>query len=514
MAPSEPRKIAIVGGGLTGITSFWALQSSCHDVHLFEASPALGGHMKSWLFESRGNQVQVDQELPTFNPEACPNLVSLLYHLRIPTTAVPFSFGVLDDTSIFKWHISIVKSILLSPQILCKLETYRLLLDVVSLRYLGADVLAYPATELTSAQDLADIYLAEKSYSNNFRDRYLTPLVSMLWRTNAGRYLPHIPIKALVRSLNDHQVLSRCETVPRWRRIDPGVRYLIEAMIKHLPHEKLHLRTRVQEVIGRSKAQYDLVTSGGKQSLFEEFDHIIFTVDGPEILQLLGSTVNTEERDILRGLGVARNIAILHSDKPSTSDSAVPGHNYIMASRNFRRPEFSPPMSCLRYDINVLQDVPTSRFGDVLITLNPLSPPHPSFVQGVWEFTEPEPTAESLGAQSRLPSIQNTRGLSYGFCWTGRGLLEDAITSGLRMAVEDLGATVPFNVAFHSEPLASTDFSDRCPAIRVHLIKTVLQAIRFLVVVLEIILLLLGRVHTPGSKVRARLSLFRILRSS
>ncbi|KAJ0426414.1 hypothetical protein BJY00DRAFT_84999 [Aspergillus carlsbadensis] len=514
MAPSEPRKIAIVGGGLTGITSFWALQSSCHDVHLFEASPALGGHMKTWLFENRGNQVQVDQELPTFNPEACPNLVSLLYYLGIPTTAVPFSFGVLDDTSIFKWHISIVKSILLCPQILCKLETYRLLLDIVSLRYLGADALAHPVTDLASAQDLADIYLAGKGYSNNFRDRYLTPLLSMLWRTNAGRYLSHIPIKALTQSLNDHQILSTCETVPRWRRIDPGVRYLIEAMIKHLPRENLHLRTKVQEVIRHSRGKFDLVISGGKQSHFDDFDHIIFTVDGREILQLLGSRVDAEERDIVRSLGVARNIAILHSDKPSTKHNAIPGHNYIMASRNLRQSEFTPPMSCLRYDINVLQDVPTSRFGDVLITLNPLSPPHPSFVQGVWEFTEPEPTAESLGAQSRLPSIQNTRGISYGFCWTGRGLLEDAITSGLRMAVEDLGATVPFNIAFHSEPLASTEILNRRPGIRVHLIKTILQAVRFLVVVLEIMLLLLGRVHTPGSKVRARFSFIRILRSS
>jgi predicted NAD/FAD-binding protein len=83
MAPSEPRKIAIVGGGLTGITSFWALQSSCHDVHLFEASPALGGHMKSWLFESRGNQVQVDQELPTFNPEACRQYCSHSFALGV-----------------------------------------------------------------------------------------------------------------------------------------------------------------------------------------------------------------------------------------------------------------------------------------------------------------------------------------------------------------------------------------------------------------------------------------------
>ncbi|KAL2857897.1 hypothetical protein BJY01DRAFT_69744 [Aspergillus pseudoustus] len=514
MALSEPRKVAIIGGGLTGVASFWALQSSRHDVYLFEASPALGGHMKSFLFESRGNQVQVDLEPPTFNPEACPNLVSLLYYLKIPTTSVPFTFGALDESSVTKWHISILRSIFLCPQILCKLETYRLLLDVLSLRYLGADALVSPASEFVGAEYLADNYLAEKGYSNNFRDRYLTPLLSMLWRTNAGRYLPHIPIKALARSLRDHQLLSTCELIPRWRRIDPGVRHLIEAMVRHLPHDKVYLQTKVHKVTQHSTSQYDLLTSGDKQSHVKDFDHVIFTVDGPEILQLLGPTIDAEEKDILRSLSVTRNIAILHSENSPMGENAVPGHNYIMASRNRQKPDFVPPMTCLTYDVNALQDISTSRFGDVLITLNPLSPPHPSLVQGVWEFTEPEPTAGSLEAQSRLPLIQNKRGLSYGFCWTGRGVLEDAITSGLRMAVEDLGATIPFNVVSHSEPLGTTDCSKRRPGIRIHLIKTALQALRVLVVALEIILLLLGRVHTPGSKARARLSLSRILRPS
>ena len=71
MGVSKQRKVAIVGGGLTGIATFWALQGSGVDVHLFEASPALGGHMKTLLLESNNNQAQVDLELPTFNPNAC-----------------------------------------------------------------------------------------------------------------------------------------------------------------------------------------------------------------------------------------------------------------------------------------------------------------------------------------------------------------------------------------------------------------------------------------------------------
>ncbi|KAL2835180.1 hypothetical protein BDW59DRAFT_4785 [Aspergillus cavernicola] len=500
MELSKPRKVAIVGGGLTGIAAFWALQGSCHDVHMFEASSTLGGHMKTLLLESSGNQVQVDLEMPTFNPKACPNLVSLLYHLMIPTTAAPFSFGVLEDTAVLKWHISILKSIILCPQILCKLETYRLLLDAVSLRYLGANVLAKPAPEAADVQDLTDNYLSDNGYSESFRDRYLVPLLSMLWRTNAGRFLPRLPVKALARSLSDHQLLSTYETMPKWRRIDPGVRRLIEAMTKHFPREKLHLQTKVSEIARHSKSQYNIVTFDGQQS---RFDHVILTVDGLEILRLLGSTVNAEEKDILQGLGVTRNIGVLHSEYPSITDNATPGYNYIMASRDHQQQDLAPPKSCLMYDVNIIQDIPASRFGDVLVTLNPLSPPHPSVVQAVWEFTEAEPSADSLHAQSLLSSIQNKRGLSYGFCWTGRGLLEDAITSGLRMVVGDLGATVPFPVIFHPEPLASVESLPRRSGLWDNMIKTTLQAVRLLVLVSEILLLLLVRLH---SQVRARLS--------
>ncbi|KAL4792135.1 hypothetical protein BDV19DRAFT_280923 [Aspergillus venezuelensis] len=494
MGVSKQRKVAIVGGGLTGIATFWALQGSGVDVHLFEASPALGGHMKTLLLESDNNQAQVDLELPTFNPNASPNLSSLLHLLGIFTTAVPFSFGVLDDTSVFKWHISILRSILLSPWILFKLETYRLLLDAITLSCLGAEVLASPKSKKGDNVS-AESYLSKEGYCENFRDRYLTPLLSTLWRTNAGRFLSSLPVTALVRSLSDHQLLSTCEAAPKWRRIDPGVRHLITTMTRHFPPEKLHLQSKVDEVTRRSKTQFDLVTSKGK---YMHFDHVVLTVDAHEILRLLGSTVTAEEKSVLQALGVTRNIAVLHSDPRPVSSTAAPGSNFIMASRDHRRQDLIPPKSCMRYDVNALQDIPASRFGDFFITLNSISPPHPSLVHGVWEYTEPEPSLSSLTAQARLASIQNTRGLSYGFCWTGRGVLEDAITSGFRIAIEHLGAMVPFDVVFHPHPLDRSEFEHRREGIRHHLVKIALQAIRGSVLLLEIVLLLLGHVRGAG----------------
>ncbi|KKK22800.1 hypothetical protein AOCH_002205 [Aspergillus ochraceoroseus] len=512
MSPSEPKRVAIVGGGLTGIASFWALRNSSHDVHLFEASSVLGGHMKTLPFESNGNQVEVDLELPSFNPKACPNLVSLLNYLGIATTAVPFSFGASDGTQSFKWYSSILKSVLLCPQMLWNKQACRLLLDAICFRHLAVTVLTDESrgSEPPKVEDLTETYLSDEGYSNSFRDKYLAPLLSMLWRTNAGRFLARFPVKALARCLSDHDLLCTDGMKPKWWRIDLGVGHFIKTMVKDLPHEKIYLQTRVNEITRHSKSNYGLVTCDGQESLF---DHVILTVDGNEIIRILGSTATTGEKEIIQCLGVTRNIVILHSDH-SMEPGGILDCNYIIASQEQPRRDFFSPKSCARYNLNTLQNIPTSLFGQVLITFNPLAPPHPSLVQGVWEFTEPEPTAESLYAQALLPSIQNKRGLSYSFWWTGRGILEDAITSGFRIAIEDLGAEVPFAVDFHPQPLDSTEFFARQVGLQENLTRTVLQAFRVLVIVLEITLLLLTRLYTPGLKIRARRTVFRALKSS
>jgi hypothetical protein len=43
-----------------------------------------------------------------------------------------------------------------------------------------------------------------------------------------------------------------------------------------------------------------------------------------------------------------------------------------------------------------------------------------------------------------LPQIQNTRGISYCGAWTKYGFHEDGFSSGLKVAQEHLGATLPF----------------------------------------------------------------------
>jgi len=55
------KRVAIVGSGCSGIGALWALKSTDHEVHLFEAESRLGGHTNTVIFNgSNGNETQVD----------------------------------------------------------------------------------------------------------------------------------------------------------------------------------------------------------------------------------------------------------------------------------------------------------------------------------------------------------------------------------------------------------------------------------------------------------------------
>ncbi len=53
------KKVAIVGGGCSGIAALWALKNTDHDVYLYEAADRLGGHTNTveWRYGERTTNV-------------------------------------------------------------------------------------------------------------------------------------------------------------------------------------------------------------------------------------------------------------------------------------------------------------------------------------------------------------------------------------------------------------------------------------------------------------------------
>lgn len=54
------KRVAVVGSGCSGLAAIWALKSTEHEVHLYEAGERLGGHTNTVGFEYRGQKTNVD----------------------------------------------------------------------------------------------------------------------------------------------------------------------------------------------------------------------------------------------------------------------------------------------------------------------------------------------------------------------------------------------------------------------------------------------------------------------
>ena len=65
---------------------------------------------------------------------------------------------------------------------------------------------------------------------------------------------------------------------------------------------------------------------------------------------------------------------------------------------------------------------------------------------------------QAIRAQSLLPTIQNTRGISFAGAWTKYGFHEDGFTSGLRAAAALAGpsAKLPFEIVAVDRPPNAT----------------------------------------------------------
>ncbi|KAL2003639.1 hypothetical protein VTN02DRAFT_3023 [Thermoascus thermophilus] len=493
------KRVAIVGGGCSGVTAFWALRHSGCDVHLFEASGHLGGgRLDSLPYEKDGRTVHVDTGIVLFNEHASPNLDALLDHIGIRTSDARLSFGVSRGESTLQWGNGLLKDILSRPATLWSLKTWQTLFDIIRFRYLAVDVLAdetqadggYQLHRDGYPQSVRD-YLSKKEYSDSFYEDYLVPLLSVLWRrTDVARSLSNFPIKALVRFMYDHQLLSVSRTVPRWRVVKGGASQLIQTLSKDFSAEKVHLKTRVVHVQQPGKNGAFILHTADGQS--HPFDHIILAVHAEEILKIMHSALDSKERYVLRGLRTSKTVAVLHSDSSfmPNREQAWPTCNYFTDPCS--HPRISSRHPCLTYCVNTLQDIPVSIFGRIFITLNPFTPPHPRLVQGVWEYTDAELSVATLQARDLLPTIQNTRGISYCGRWAGHGFYEDAVTSGLQVAREHLGARLPFQLTDHrAESIPTLGW-------RVRITRVVLRLIRLYVALLRLFVGLLDLIGVPS----------------
>lgn len=475
---SKPR-IAIVGSGVAGLAAAWALnEHSNAEVHIYEADNRPGGHANTVKFkrpDASGKDVEevdVDTGFIVCNPPSYPNFLKFLAlpDIRVPVVPTEMTFSVSRDRGEFEWAGKDPTTLFCQIQNLLRSGMWRMIWDILRFNASAQSLIE----EHESAPNSADSgkaelsigdYLQRNGYSNEFIDDYLIPMTAAIWSTPPDTCALDFPAHTLIRFMHNHHLLQ-VTGKPKWLTIPGGSHRYVKRVISKLPGSQLHLSTPVTAISTTphsSKVTLQLPTGT------EEFDHVILATHSDTSLKMLqnGSGMTANEEAILGSFAWNQNRAVLHTDvnlMPKRR-AAWSCWNYLTFSEINSQGEKRANVNevALTYCMNHLQHISEETHGPVLVTLNPPFEPNPDLVVASSPYEHPVMSAQSIHAQSELPSIQNVRGISYAGAWTKYGFHEDGFTSGLKAAssipLPQLRVSLPF-------PIASPDRASGSATIR------------------------------------------------
>ncbi|KAK4688090.1 uncharacterized protein P7C73_g2028, partial [Tremellales sp. Uapishka_1] len=468
-------RVAIVGSGVSGLSALWLLNEySDHQVNIYEKGDYVGGHTHTVEFSREGKEpCDVDTGFIVLNPPTYPNLLRFLKHLHIPLLKTEMTFAISRDQGVFEWAGEGLGGVFCQLGNVFNPRLYRMIFDILRFNLFALDLLKSEEGKVGRELSIGE-YLDREGYGDGFKEDYLLPMTAAIWSTPADKAALDFPALTLIRFFHNHHLLQLTGK-PKWLTVKGGSKKYVDAVLSKLPRENLHLNTEIVSVSSHAEG----VTLEEASGVRHVYDHVILATHSDTTLDMLrrGGGVTSEEEKILSPCQWSTNEAVLHWDEKlmPIRRRAYSAWNYLTSTS---APASKPKTTSsnvdtvsLTYDMNILQHLPEEKHGLVLVTLNPITPVDESKVIGKWTYHHPMFSNQSVAAQKLLPTIQNTRNISYGGAWTSYGFHEDGFTSGMRIAT-----SAPFN-AVPPFPLKPATRKIHTPSVGEHIARLLVVGI-------------------------------------
>lgn len=417
-----PQKIAIIGGGISGLSAAWLLARH-HHITLYEASPRLGGHARTVMAGRRGN-VAVDTGFIVFNYVNYPHLTSLFRDLDVPVQRSNMSFGVSLDNGRVEYALRSLDTLFAQRSNLLRPGVHRMIRDILRFNA-RAEAMAQERAGLT-----IDRLIAELGLGSGFRDHYLYPICGAIWSTPA-RQIGGFPAETLLRFLSNHALMSRSGQHQWWTVTGGSVAY-VERLVERLVASGVTLRKATPvRAVTRSDAAVTLHADGARES----FDHVILACHADQALALL-TDPSPDEAAALGAVRFQDNRAVLHADP-----AVMPRHRRCWSAWIYRADTLRSERAVgVTYWMNHLQSLPED--DPLFVTLNPGASIDPRRIYDETTFRHPVFDQAAIAAQSRLRGMQGMRQTWFAGAWLRHGFHEDGFASAARIARQLLPATV------------------------------------------------------------------------
>lgn len=424
------RRVAVVGGGVAGLTAAHVLQREC-DVSLFEADDRLGGHAHTHeLVDDDGATVNVDTGFIVFNRRTYPYLLRLFDELGVASQESDMSMSIRCQGCGLEYAGGRgLAGIFPTWRTALRVRYLRMLWEVVRFHRRARAVLAHGDDQQT-----LDQFVTTYRFSSYFVAHFLTPLVAAVWSVapeQAGRY----PAAYLFQFLAHHGMLQVTGS-PVWRTVTGGSARYVELVAKGLT--QVRVSARVQDV-RKVNNGVDITVDGS----VEHYDAAVIATHAHQALAMLARPTELETR-ALGGVRYSNNLTLLHRDTSvlPRSRRAAASWNYLgPAGCGSRRPlahRRASPVSVdgqrvhVSYDLNRLQRLSTAT--RYLVTLNDEATVPAEQIISRMAYEHPIYTPETRAAQALLPQCSDHL-LAFAGAYHGWGFHEDGARSGVAAAL-------------------------------------------------------------------------------
>ena len=406
------RRIAVVGGGISGLVAAYLLHSDCH-ITLFEANDYIGGHTHTLKADQDGRSYAVDTGFIVFNEPNYPQFNRLLQHLGVASQPTQMGFSVKCDRTGLEYASTPLSSLLAQRRNALRPSFYRMLADILRFNREAPELLRDP----NDATTLGD-YLADNGYSKAFVQHHIIPLGAALWSALPDR-MDEFPAHYFVQFFANHAFLQVRGRTP-WRVIKGGSQCYVEALIRPF-RERIRVNCPVVSVRRLHQGVEVRPRNGGP----EHFDEVILAVHSDQALRILADPTPVERR-VLGAMPYQANDVVLHTDA-----SVLPKRRRAWASWNYYIPPDKGCPATVTYNMNILQSLASHQ--PFCVSLNRTDDIAPEQIIARMTYHHPVYSPASVAAQKQRSRIDGADRVHYCGAYWGFGFHEDGVVSALEV---------------------------------------------------------------------------------
>ena len=430
-----PRKIAIIGGGVSGLGTAWALHQhpDRFDFRVFEANPELGGNaVTADMPQADGSSIPFDISVTACIPTVYHHILLLTRQLGVKLVDTKFSYSVKYREGIYAHDLDTD----ISGQLREEIDRFQRLLG--RLQWFGA--LNRTRSKFLNALNPFN-YLSMGTvlnfgrYSGDFRYKVLKPMfVNFLMATNVF----DMPASLFCRYLEFFDIV-KATPMQTW---EGGTRNIYRKLTAEFS-DRIYLNRPVRKVF-RGKNEVIVEDEAGQR---EAFDEVVFACNANQTLMALDQASLFEGwlLSSIRYESELHNHAIVHWDSSLLPENAA--EPLETRSNHIEQYGARPDNYEITYIMHNQQPWAKPSDKPCLVTYNPVSPIDQEKIVKRWWFQHVVHDVRHIALLVHLfRFIQGRRRSWHCGAHTLVNSQETCFVSGLATA-RQLGADYPFDDA-------------------------------------------------------------------